>query len=128
MARPTKYRPEYSNIAAELCLEGYSASRLAEVLRVAPSTIFKWKAEHPEFSNAMDAHNSSPPESTLENIARAQVPAQERIFDESKVEGNRGTPKEPLREPVRPHEGAKPGTWTIARPWETKRQTSALDD
>ena len=53
MGRPTRYRSEYSKLAFELCLLGYTDDMLAEVFRVAPSTVSKWKTTHAEFSEAL---------------------------------------------------------------------------
>ncbi len=85
MARPTKYRSEYPNMAAGLRVEGYTIARLAEVFRVAPSTICKWKTEHSGFSKAIELGESA----GLDSVTGS-------VFGESKVGGSSYAPE--LRE------------------------------
>ncbi len=54
MARPTKYRREYPNVAAWLRRQGYTEANVAEVLRVGPSTLSDWKRIYPAFAKALD--------------------------------------------------------------------------
>lgn len=51
--RPTKFRPEYSETARKYCLLGATNADLAKFFEVAESTIGKWLAEIPEFSDAV---------------------------------------------------------------------------
>ena len=53
LGRPTHFRPEYSQIAAEFRRRGYSDVRLAHLLRVGPATLVGWKRDHPEFAQAL---------------------------------------------------------------------------
>ncbi|MBW2415548.1 MAG: helix-turn-helix domain-containing protein [Deltaproteobacteria bacterium] len=57
MGRPTKYRREYPKLAAVLLAQGYSEAKVAEVLRVGPSTLSDWKRSYPEFAKALDVDN-----------------------------------------------------------------------
>lgn len=51
--RPTDYRPEYCQEAANLCANGATDAELAEYFEVSDRTIYRWKAEFPEFSQAL---------------------------------------------------------------------------
>lgn len=53
--RPTEYREEFAKQARNLCLLGATNADLARSFEVAVSTIGKWIAEHPEFSDAIKA-------------------------------------------------------------------------
>lgn len=53
MARPTKYKDEYSAQAAKLCLLGATDAQLADFFEVAVSTISLWKVQHLAFSEAL---------------------------------------------------------------------------
>lgn len=51
--RPTKYNPEYCDVAVEYMRDGYSVTALAGHIGVARSTVFKWASEHEDFSDAL---------------------------------------------------------------------------
>lgn len=53
--RPTSYKPEFAELARKFCLLGATNDRLAELFEVATSTIGKWIAEIPAFSDAVKA-------------------------------------------------------------------------
>lgn len=53
MARPTKYKPEFSAQAAKLCALGATDAQLADFFEVSVSTINLWKVQHPEFSESI---------------------------------------------------------------------------
>jgi hypothetical protein len=53
MARPSKYQPEFPAQAAKLCKLGATDRELADFFEVVESTIYLWKTEHPEFSEAL---------------------------------------------------------------------------
>ena len=50
---PTKYKPEYCELATNYCLLGATDVDLAEFMEVNESTIHLWKKTHPEFSKAI---------------------------------------------------------------------------
>lgn len=52
MARPTKYKPEYSEQVYKFCLLGATDEQIADFLGVAVSTIYLWAQVEPEFSEA----------------------------------------------------------------------------
>lgn len=51
--RPTKYKPEYVDQVFKLCLLGLTAKQMADVFDVNEDTFFRWRLEHPEFSEAI---------------------------------------------------------------------------
>ena len=52
--RPTKYKPEYVEIARSVCAEhGATLEQLAKHFNVNTDTICEWKKVHPEFSEAI---------------------------------------------------------------------------
>ena len=56
--RPTSYRPEYGEQARKLCQLGATDAELAQFFEVNRSTIFEWRAAHPEFSDALNIGKS----------------------------------------------------------------------
>lgn len=52
--RPTKYDPIYCEQVVEHMSEGYSLESFAGKISVAASTVWKWQAEIPEFSEAIN--------------------------------------------------------------------------
>jgi hypothetical protein len=53
MGRPTLYRPELCAMARRLALLNLTESEMADALNITPKTLSDWKAEHPEFSEAI---------------------------------------------------------------------------
>lgn len=51
--RPTSYRPEFCQEAEQLCANGATDEEIAEALEVSTRTIYRWKAEFPEFCQAL---------------------------------------------------------------------------
>lgn len=51
--RPTKYRPEFCDVAVERGMTGASRAQIASWLNVRRTTIAKWEQDHPEFLVAM---------------------------------------------------------------------------
>lgn len=51
--RPTSYDKKYVNIAQKMCELGATDADIIEALGVARSTFYKWRNEHPEFSDAL---------------------------------------------------------------------------
>jgi hypothetical protein len=53
--RPSLYRPEFCQKAADLCANGATDAELAQSFEVSARTIYRWQNEHPEFSQALKA-------------------------------------------------------------------------
>lgn len=59
MARPSKFKPEFSKQAAKLCEMGATDMELADFFEVSVSTIHLWRNTEKEFSEAVIAGKSS---------------------------------------------------------------------
>ena len=53
MARPSKYKEEYTEQAYKLCLLGATDDDLADFFDTTPQTINSWKKRQPEFLDAL---------------------------------------------------------------------------
>lgn len=51
--RPTKYKPEFNELAYNYCLLGATDQDLAEFFKVCEATINVWKHEYPEFMESI---------------------------------------------------------------------------
>lgn len=51
--RPTKYKSEFVEQGAKLAAKGFTDTEIADFFNVAVSTIYLWKVQHPEFSEAL---------------------------------------------------------------------------
>jgi len=49
VGRPTKYKPEFCQLAIDLLSEGHSLYALASECNVSFETLMNWQNEHPEF-------------------------------------------------------------------------------
>ncbi len=63
MGRPTEFRPEYTQIAADFHSRGYSDAKLAHLLRVGAAMLVGWKREYPEFAQALEPDKARVPQS-----------------------------------------------------------------
>jgi|SRR5665213_580579 len=53
LGRPSPYHPDFCQKAANLCIAGATDFEVAEALGVCVRTIYRWKAEHPDFCQAL---------------------------------------------------------------------------
>lgn len=53
--RPTKYKPEYNDLAFKFCLMGATDAKLAEFFDVTETTVNNWKIEYPSFFESIKA-------------------------------------------------------------------------
>ena len=53
--RPTKYKPEYAELAYKFCLLGATDKDLARFFEVEEKTVNNWKEEYPEFLQSLKA-------------------------------------------------------------------------
>jgi len=51
--RPTKYKPEFAKQVVPLCEHGFTDQELADFFEVNIATLYRWKAAHPEFREAI---------------------------------------------------------------------------
>ncbi len=55
VGRPSDYRAEFCEKAANLCISGATDQEVANSLKIHVSTLYRWQAEHPEFCEALKA-------------------------------------------------------------------------
>lgn len=53
VGRPTLYKPEFVEQATKLCEQGCTEFEIAEHFHVDRMTLYRWKAAHPEFRDAL---------------------------------------------------------------------------
>lgn len=53
LGRPSKYQAEFVDQARKLCMLGMTDKELASFFEVAESTLYQWKHDYPEFSEAL---------------------------------------------------------------------------
>lgn len=58
IGRPTSYKPEFATQAEKLCHLGATDQELADFFEVSVRTIYRWKADHVEFCQALKAGKS----------------------------------------------------------------------
>lgn len=51
--RPTEYDSEFCQIAASLAINGGTDAEIADELGVSVRTLYRWKAQHPQFRQAL---------------------------------------------------------------------------
>lgn len=85
MARPTKYRVEFCEQAEYVCQQfGAVDEQLAKVLGITPSTLYDWKREHPEFSEAISRGKAAYDEREVDSSVLAMAKGywyQEEVYD-----------------------------------------------
>jgi len=59
MGRPTDFKPEFCQEAEALCSNGATDAELAEYFDVSDRTIYRWKAQFPDFCQALKSGKSS---------------------------------------------------------------------
>lgn len=50
--RQPTYRPEYAQMVKKLCQQGFTDVEIAEFFQVHVATIYRWRAEYPDFAEA----------------------------------------------------------------------------
>lgn len=51
--RPTEYSPSYCDVAIQACARGATMAELADMLGVSRWTVYRWRAEHQAFGDAI---------------------------------------------------------------------------
>jgi len=95
--RPTKYDPAYPEQAAKLCELGATDEQIADFFKVSPSTLYLWKHEHPDFSEALKAGKQAADERVARSLYQRAVGYE---YDGMKVFMPAGA-SEPVYAPVR---------------------------
>lgn len=103
--RPTEYRPNYCDIAAETCARGGTIAELADRLGVARWTIYRWMAEHQAFGDAIRVAREVADERVGFSLYERAVGY---TYDAVKILQNAGVPLVvPYKEHVPPDVGAQ---------------------
>ena len=71
--RPTDYRPEFVEIAREMCSQGATDYDLAQELGVTTVTIWRWQARYPEFCNALKVAKGEFDDRVVRSLAQRAV-------------------------------------------------------
>jgi hypothetical protein len=98
--RPSKYKPEYAVTAAKLCELGATDEDIAEAFNVTLRSIYRWKADYPEFCHALKVGKGKPDDRVERSLYLRAVGYS---YDASKIAVYRGRPViVPYREHVPP--------------------------
>lgn len=55
VGRPTKFKPEYCEMANKIAKLGATDAEMAQIFDISESTLNLWKLEHPEFSESINS-------------------------------------------------------------------------
>ena len=117
--RPTKFRPEYVEVAATLAKNGATDADVAAALGVAIRTVWRWQAEHVAFCQALVVPPGAPDDRVERSLFQRSVGY---TFDSEKVFQHNG---QPVRVPVTEHIPPDPGA---AMKWLTNRRPDRWRD
>lgn len=70
VGRPPKYDPECITKVAELCANGATNREVADYLGVTEVTLWRWRAEYPEFCNALKTGKDAADERVIQSLYR----------------------------------------------------------
>jgi len=73
MGRPTKFFEQYVELGKVLASKGFTDLDLAEAFSVAESTVYLWKQEHPEFSEALKAGKEMIDDNVEKSLLQAAI-------------------------------------------------------
>ena len=115
--RPSKYKPEYADIARKLCAQcGFIDLQLAKWFEVNVDTIYQWKLKHPEFAEALKVGKAET-DDLVERSVVAHISGYYVTEDEMDRFGNVKQMRKWV--PGNPHAGMK---WLAARRPEVYRE------
>lgn len=117
--RPSKYDPSFPAQARKLCRLGLTDVEIADILDIAVSTLNNWKAEHPEFMEALKEGKSEADARVVESLYHRAIGYS---HDAEKVFQFQGTV---VRAPYREH---YPPDTTAAIFWLKNRQPDKWRD
>ena len=90
---PSKFKPEYIEIATRLCERGLTDAEIAEVLGVSEPTIHSWKLKHEEFALAL-TRSKEQANAIVEASLFKRANGFEREVDKATASGKKVTIKE----------------------------------
>lgn len=98
VGRPTLYDPEKSpKQAALLCERGFTDQEIADFFLVDVRTIYRWKAEHPEFCQALKVAKDVPDERVVASLYHRAIGYEHDDVDIRAING------EIIQTPIRKH-------------------------
>jgi transposase-like protein len=124
MARPSKYKPEFAEQAAKLCLLGATDAQLADFFEVSVSTINLWKVQHSEFSESIRVPKGLADERVEQSLFRRAMGYEHDEVDIKVVD------KEIIQTPIRkyyPPDTTAMIFWLKNRQPEQWRETKAVE-
>jgi transposase-like protein len=95
--RPKTYRPEFADRIARLCKIGATESDIAHALGVSVMTLWRWRAQYPEFSEAFKLAKEQMSDRIEASLAHRAVGY---TFDSEKIIVAKG---EVVRVPIKEH-------------------------
>jgi len=108
--RPSKYKPEFAEIAKKLCAKcAFTDAQLADWFEVSVRTINEWKLKHPEFAQALKIGKAEI-DDLVERATVAHIVGYYILVDEMDRHGNIKTVRKWV--PGNAHAGMK---WLQAR-------------
>lgn len=119
VGRPTSYDPKFVQQAQKLCGLGATDIEVADFFGIASSTLYKWKNEHPEFSEATQVGKAAADDRVERSLYQRAVGY---TFESEKVFQFQG---EIVRAPIREH---VPPDTTAASFWLRNRRSQQWRD
>lgn len=122
--RPTEYKLQYCERAAELCASGSTDFEIAEELGVHVSTLYRWQKAHPEFRESLLAGKEASDERVVRSLYHRAVGYS---YHAVKIMQDKGAPVVvPYVEHVPPDVGAA-SLWLTNRQGDTWRSKQTLE-
>lgn len=117
--RPTKFKPEFAEQVGKLCEIGATDYEIARFFGVNTLTIYRWKAEHPDFCKALIAGKELADERVVRSLYQRAVGY---TFESEKVFNHQGNI---VRAETVEHVPPEPGA---AKLWLTNRRKGEWRD
>jgi hypothetical protein len=115
--RPSKYKPDFAEIAEKLCAKcGFTDEQLAQWFEIGVRTLHEWKLKHPEFAEALKVGKAET-DDLVERGTVAGISGYYVVVDEMDRFGNVKQIRKWI--PGNPHAGMK---WLSCRRPEVYRQ------
>lgn len=117
--RPTSYKDEFCQKAADLCVNGATDFEVAQALGVCVRTLYRWKAEHSDFCQALKIGKEAADDRVERSLYNRAVGYD---YPAVKIMQDSGKPLiVPYTEHVPPDVGAVTMWLTNRKGWRTKQ-------
>ena len=117
--RPTKYKPEYAELAFKYCLLGATDAELAKYFEVDERTINRWKQDYPEFCQSIKEGKEEADAKVANSLFKKATGYEQETFKVFQFQGD------PVIVPVVEHIAPDTGA---AMAWLKNRQPSKWRD